>query len=314
MAVAGLRCRRSLVSGSAGWRRHRVGALRGLQPVGTPARVFPGLARTDPNGEQSPIPGVNGKVDYSEGLQVGYRYYDTTGVAPLFPFGYGLSYTTFRYSNLRLSTHAVTNSMSGPGGGQSTTLVTATATVTNTGTRAGSDVAQLYLGDPASVGEPARQLEGYQRVTLQPGQSTTVRVPLTGHALSYFDTSANGWVVPDGDFTVYVGDSSALANLPLQQGFTVTRSIEARGATLSAPASVAPTASFTATATFANNGDYPLSNAEAVLHAPAGWMVTPQGRVPSQVMAHQTITASWTVTVPEAAQASTATLNAQLRG
>ena len=126
--------------------------------------------------------------------------------------------------------------------------------------------------------------------------------------------AANGWVVPDGDFNVYVGDSSALTNLPLQHRFTVTRTLGARSATLSAPANAAPTASFTATATFANNGDYPLSNTEAVLSAPAGWKVTPQGRVPSRVLAHQTITVSWTVTVPEAAQGATATLKAELRG
>jgi beta-glucosidase len=283
-------------------------------PSGHLPETFPASLSQIPTASKAQFPGVNGKVAYSEGLKVGYRYYDTTGVMPLFPFGYGLSYTSFAYSNLHLSTHAVANDVSGPGGGQSSTIVTATATVTNTGTRAGSDVAQLYLGDPASVGEPARQLEGYQRVTLQSGQSATVRFPLTGHALSYFDTSANGWVVPDGDFTVYVGDSSALANLPLQQGFTVTRSVGARSATMTSPATVAPTASFTATVAFANNGDYPLSNAEAILSAPAGWTVTPQGRVPSQVLAHQTITVSWTVTVPEAAQATTAALKAELRG
>ena len=82
--------------------------------------------------------------------------------------------------------------------GQSGTQVTVSATVTNTGKVAGSDVAQLYLGDPAAAGEPPRQLKGFQKVTLQPGQSTTVRFTLSGHDLSYWDDAANGWVVPDG--------------------------------------------------------------------------------------------------------------------
>ncbi len=283
-------------------------------PSGHLPETFPASLAQTPTASTARFPGVNGKVQYSERLGVGYRYYDTAGVTPLFPFGYGLSYTSFGYSHLHLSTRNVANATSGPGGHQSSTLLTATARVTNTGTRAGSDVAQVYLGDPSAVGEPARQLEGYQRVTLQPGQSTTVAFPLTGHDLSYFDTSANGWVVPDGGFTAYVGDSSALTGLPLHQAFTVTRSIGARSAALAAPATVAPTASFTATATFANNGDYPLRSTEAVLSAPAGWKVTTRGHVPTRVLAHQTVTASWTVTVPESAQATSTTLTAALRG
>ena len=97
------------------------------------------------------------------------------------------------------------------------------ATVTNTGKVAGSDVAQLYLDDPAASGEPPRQLKGFQKVTLQPGQSTTVHFTLSGHDLSYWNDTANGWVLPDGTFGVYVGDSSALANLPLRGSFTVDR-------------------------------------------------------------------------------------------
>ena len=111
------------------------------------------------------------------------------------------------------------------GGGESANLVAVTARVTNTGRVAGSDVAQLYLDDPAVAGQPPRQLQGYQKVTLQPGQSTTVRFKLNGHELSYWNDSANGWVVPVGQFGVDVGDSSALANLPLRGSFTVTRSI-----------------------------------------------------------------------------------------
>ena len=93
--------------------------------------------------------------------------------------------------------------------GQSGKQVTVSATVTNTGKVAGSDVAQLYLDDPAAAGEPPRQLKGFQKVTLKPGQSTTVHFTLSGQDLSYWNNTANGWVVPDGTFGVYVGDSSA---------------------------------------------------------------------------------------------------------
>jgi beta-glucosidase len=96
-----------------------------------------------------------------------------------------------------------------------------TARVTNTGEVAGSDVAQLYLGDPAAAGEPPRQLKGFQKVTLNPGKSATVTFTLDGHDLSYWKSSANNWVVPNGQFHVYVGDSSALANLPLHGSFIV---------------------------------------------------------------------------------------------
>ena len=101
-------------------------------------------------------------------------------------------------------------------------------------------MAQLYLNDPAVAGEPPRQLKGFQKVTLKPGQSTTVHFTLSGQDLSYWDDAANGWVLPDGGFGVYVGDSSALANLPLRGRFTVDRTVGARYATLSAPATVTP--------------------------------------------------------------------------
>ena len=168
------------------------------------------------------FPGVNGQVDYSEGIDVGYRHYDATNETPLFPFGFGLSYTTFKYSHLKITPDPVMNTASNPGttsckcNGQSTNEVTVSAQVTNTGKIAGADVAQLYLGDPAVAAEPPRQLKGFDRVNLAPGASTTVQFTLNGHDLSYFNETANGWVLPDGRFNVFVGDSSALKNLPLR--------------------------------------------------------------------------------------------------
>ncbi len=159
------------------------------------------------------FPGVNGKVHYSEGLDVGYRWYDARNLAPMFPFGYGLSYTRFGFSHLRIDP-------AGRDGGRHG-QVRVSARVTNTGAVAGSDVVQLYLDDPSVAGEPPRQLKGFQRVELQPGQSTEVSFVLDQHDLSYWKQSANGWVIPRGVFRAYVGDSSALAGLPLQGAFAL---------------------------------------------------------------------------------------------
>jgi beta-glucosidase len=156
------------------------------------------------------FPGVNGRVHYSEGLNVGYRWYDGQNITPMFPFGFGLSYTSFAFSRL----HIIAGTSSSP-------VVTVTARVTNTGKVAGSDVAQLYLGDPPIAGEPPRQLKGFQKVTLNPGQSTKVTFTLDSHDLSYWKSSVNNWVVPNGRFHVFAGDSSALANLPLHGSFIV---------------------------------------------------------------------------------------------
>jgi beta-glucosidase len=202
-----------------------------VDPAGKLPVTFPASESATPVSSPAQVPGTDGKVEYSEGLDVGYRGYDAEDITPLFPFGFGLSYTSFRFSGLRVTPARLANTVSGPGpascgcNGQDTVLATATATVTNTGSVAGTEVAQLYLGDPKAAGEPPRQLKGFARVTLGPGQSATVSFPLTGHDLSYWDDAANGWVVPAGAFTVYVGDSSALAGLPLRARVTVTKSV-----------------------------------------------------------------------------------------
>jgi beta-glucosidase len=206
-----------------------------VNPSGKLPVTFPVSESQTPTSRPSQFPGINGKVLYSEGLDVGYRGYAAEGITPRFPFGYGLSYTTFAFSNLAVSSADVRNPASGPGAsscgcnGQGSRLATVSATVTNTGKVAGAEVAQLYVGDPAVASEPPRQLEGFDKVYLRPGQSATVMFPLTGHALSCWNDKANGWVVPDGTFQVYVGDSSALASLPLRGSLTVTRLLKAGG-------------------------------------------------------------------------------------
>jgi beta-glucosidase len=283
-----------------------------VDPSGHLPVTFPTDLSQVPASSPSQFPGVDGQVQYSEGINVGYRYYDANNETPLFPFGYGLSYTNFRFSGLSVTPRSLQNAASNPGttacgcNGQSSHLVTVSATVTNTGQVAGSDVAQLYLDDPAAAGEPPRQLKGFQKVTLQPGQSTTVHFNLTGHDLSYWNDSANGWVVPDGTFGVYVGDSSALANLPLLGGFTVVRSVGARYATIQAPDVVSPGGTATVTASLVNDGDYAMQQAQFTLNAPAGWTVT--SPAPVTIEPGQTVTEHFQVTVPAGAEPGDRTL------
>jgi beta-glucosidase len=287
-----------------------------VDPSGHLPVTFPtGLSQV-PASSPDEFPGVDGQVDYSEGIDVGYRYYDANNETPLFPFGYGLSYTNFSYSHLHVSPQVVQNSTSNPGAtgcgcnGEADAQVTVSAVVTNTGRVTGSDVAQLYLDDPSSSGEPPRQLKGFQKVTLKPGRSTTVRFTLTGQDLSYWDDAADGWVVPDGHFGVEVGDSSATADLPLQGGFTVARSVGARYATLAAPSSFSPGVTSTVTATLVNGGDYPMPDARFALQVPEGWKVS--APAPAMVAPGRTVTRSFRVTPPANAQPGTDTLTARV--
>ena len=289
-----------------------------VNPSGHLPVTFPtGLSQV-PASSPSQFPGEGGQVQYSEGIDVGYRYYDANNETPLFPFGYGLSYTGFRYSNLRISSQQVQNTTSDPGAtscgcnGQGTRQVTVTATVTNTGTVAGSDVAQLYLSDPAAAGEPPRQLKGFQKVTLQPGRSTTVQFTLSGHDLSYWNDAANGWVLPDGHFGVDVGDSSAVANLPLQGSFDVTQTLGARYATVAAPSVIPAGSTATVAATVVNDGDYPMPQARFTLDVPDGWHATLTGPVPGAVGAGRTVTVHFKVSAPASAQTGSQTLTAKV--
>jgi len=163
-------------------------------PSGKLPVSFPKSLNDVPAHTQAQWPGSNGTVQYSEGVKVGYRWYQAQNIAPLYPFGFGLSYTSFGFSNLQitpLDAHG---------------KATVTATVTNTGSRAGSEVAQLYVGDPATTGEPPLQLKGFDKVSLQPGASTTVSFLLTLHDLAYWN---NGWTTALGSYRIAVGNTSA---------------------------------------------------------------------------------------------------------
>jgi beta-glucosidase len=271
-------------------------------PSGHLPITFPVSLSETPVSSPSQYPGVNGQVDYSEGLDVGYRGYDAEDITPLFPFGYGLSYTTFRFSDLTVSPGTMTSQGS----------VQVAATVTNTGHRAGTDVAQLYVGDPASVGEPPRQLKGFSRVSLRPGRSARVHFTLTGQELAWYDSTPGAWVTSPGSYQVYVGDSSALAGLPLRGSFQVTGSTGTRHVTITAPGQVQAGSPVTVTATLTSGGgSLAVHRARLALAVPAGWQVRPESPVTAGTLApSQALTASWQVTAPVTAQDNISQLTA----
>jgi beta-glucosidase len=165
--------------------------------------------------EQSQFPGTtlpgnsHPTVAYDEGVFVGYRWFDQTQQSPRYPFGHGLSYTQFAYSNLSLS--------ASQGDGSSLEV---SVTVKNVGARAGSEVAQLYVGFPSWAGEPPRQLKGFQKVALEAGASAQLKFQLDERSFSYWDEGTGGWVIPKGAFQILVGSSSR--DVRGAQSYTVT--------------------------------------------------------------------------------------------
>ena len=151
------------------------------------------------------------KVKYTEGVFVGYRHFDKSSTKPLFPFGYGLSYTTFAYSHLSVS----------PQSGNLNQPVTVIFDVVNTGSREGAEVAELYVGDGhSSVPRPIKELKGFAKVNLKPGETKRVMLTLDRRAFSYYDVQQKDWKADPGEFTILVGGSSD--NTPLKGTFTIT--------------------------------------------------------------------------------------------
>ena len=141
---------------------------------------------------------------YEEGLKVGYKWFDAEKKQPAYPFGFGLSYTSFAYSNLKAT------------GSESTEV---SFSVRNTGKRAGQEVAQVYLSMPASAGEPPKRLIGWEKVPLNPGESKTVTLNIDPLYLSIFDATTDRWTIVPGEYKVMVGPSSA--TLPLTATVTL---------------------------------------------------------------------------------------------
>jgi len=156
-------------------------------------------------------PAGTNRVSYSEGLFLGYRRFDKVKVKPLFPFGYGLSYTTFQYGNLRVAAADAGDD-----------LAVVRFDIKNTGGREGAEIAQLYVGDKHSpIERPVKELKGFAKVSLKPGETKTVRLTLDRRAFSYFDPKEHKWKAEPGDFSILVGSSSA--KIELEGKFTLER-------------------------------------------------------------------------------------------
>jgi beta-glucosidase len=152
----------------------------------------PPPSKEPPSSDLLPTP-VFIDANYTEGLKVGYRWYDAENKDPLFPFGFGLSYTSFSYSQLKVTS------------GKS---VEVSFSVKNTGLRGGAEVAQVYLGLPASAGEPPKRLVAWEKVQLDSGQSRTVTLSLDPQFMSVFNVEKDAWELLPGDYLVSAGESS----------------------------------------------------------------------------------------------------------
>ena len=165
--------------------------------------TFPRTASAIPTASKEQWPGVGGRSIYSEALNVGYRWYDATSTQPLFPFGFGLSYTTFRLNHLVVEPAKLELNS-----GAVTRKVLVKLDVTNTGKRKGAEVVQVYVGQPSANGEPPHQLRAFAKVQLEPGQTRPVSLSLDERSFSTFDTSQHHWISPDGTYEILVGTSS----------------------------------------------------------------------------------------------------------
>jgi beta-glucosidase len=168
-----------------------------VNPSGKLSQTWP--ARLEDNPAFINYPGENGRVVYGEGLFVGYRYYDVKKIEPRFPFGYGLSYSTFEYGNLRLDRAEYARGEA----------ITVSVDVTNTGSRAGQEVVQLYVRDVESrLVRPEKELKAFAKVALEPGETQSVTLTLDERATSFYDDAQAQWVAEAGEFEVLVGASS----------------------------------------------------------------------------------------------------------
>ncbi|MBJ7929170.1 glycosyl hydrolase [Bacillus toyonensis] len=164
-------------------------------PSGKLAETFPEVLSDNPS--YLNFPGEGDKVEYKEGVFVGYRYYDAKNIEPLFPFGFGLSYTNFEYSKLSISKNEIKDTVS--------VLVN----VKNAGSIAGKEIVQLYIKDvESSMIRPEKELKGFEKVELQPGEEKTVSFTLNNRSFAYYNVELKDWHVETGEFEILVGKSS----------------------------------------------------------------------------------------------------------
>jgi len=184
-------------------------------PSGKLAETFP--VKLEHNPSYLNFPGEGDRVEYKEGLFVGYRYYDMKEIKPLFPFGHGLSYTTFDYSNLVISQSSILDNEE----------VTVSVDVTNTGKRAGKEIVQLYIRDvESSVIRPLKELKAFDKVELQPQETKTVTFKLNKRSFAYYNVEMKDWHVETGAFQILVGRSSQ--DIVLQGEIQVKSTIESK--------------------------------------------------------------------------------------
>jgi beta-glucosidase len=175
-----------------------------VNPSGKLPLTFPKSVSDVPANTSAQYPGISNKEHYSEGVFVGYRHFDAHDIQPLFPFGHGLSYTTFVRKNLKMtplefSAEELQNQ-----------VITIDLDVVNTGKRSGSDVVQVYIGFPstAAIPQPPRQLKAFAKVALEPHQTRHVHLLLNWRSFSYWDTNKHAWSVLPGKYKIMIGSSS----------------------------------------------------------------------------------------------------------
>jgi beta-glucosidase len=250
-----------------------------VDPSGKLPVTFPVSLSQVPAQTEAQWPGTSTGVDFSEGVDIGYRWYQSQGITPLFPFGYGLSYTKFSFSNLKVGAFNADGD------------ATVTATMTNTGSVAGADVAQMYVGDPAASDDPPEQLKGFERVNLNPGQSATVSFPLTIHDLASWSPTDNQWEAQAGSYTIDVGDSSASLSLSGSTSLAEELTGQIAAGTSGAGTSTANTA---VSANVTPNSGVPGAETVAVVN-PYGYS-SPKGDAVSFAMQAQDSNSSQTLT------------------
>ncbi|MGH7950495.1 MAG: beta-glucosidase family protein [Limisphaerales bacterium] len=186
-----------------------------VNPSGKLPLTFPKQLSDLPANTPEQYPGVDGTVNYSEGIFVGYRHFDAQDIQPLFPFGYGLSYTTFGFKNLAITPGKISLK------NVAKKTIAVNLKVTNTGKRAGEEVVELYVGLPSTpaIPQPPKQLKGFAKISLKPGQTRHVHLELDAQSLACWNTNTHGWNILPGTYRVMVGYSSR--DLPLQGSLTV---------------------------------------------------------------------------------------------
>ncbi len=211
-----------------------------VDPSGKLPVTFPASLSQVPAQTTAQWPGTATGVDYTEGVDIGYRWYQSQNITPLFPFGFGLSYTKFAFSNLSV------------GAFNANGQATVTAKITNTGSVAGADVAQMYVGDPGASNDPPKQLRGFQRENLSPGASATVSFPLTIHDLASWSSTANAWEAQAGTYSISVGDASN--NLPLTGSTSLAQTLTGQVAAGASGAGTSPANTAVSANVTANSG------------------------------------------------------------